>query len=564
MKQNQKGVSMVSLVITIIVIIILAAVAFSGSEETIGRSGFSGYVTDIDSVRTAFMTEGIPTLMGEEETKNNTVTKAQAYNYLARGINTNSYSKAEKKSAWLSKSQAANIPCTEIEKETAKDAIGIKLPKRKVNTFDASGIEISYFVTNKGDIFTWPPYYRSDDGLFYVNDTIYVRGSKVTSGDWIISGDDEAEMYKDGFAFMVNGVEIKVLGSEDDILEIRPDTTVEEIRTMMSVAYKDEKNAESPIGIKFTNDLYADGGNTGTGGDVTGSEGNEGGGDENPDGPENSAELNPDDGTTPQNGEMYKYGDYMYMYDETLDGWMVGINPEVTDTNQERYGDILESINGKPLKCLYYTFHGCSNLVEAPSIPSTVVNLDYAFAECESLINPPNLSKITDLEILNGTFSYCTSLKSTSNFPSKLQDMTYAFCGCTALENVSAIPSSVTNMYSTFTGCTALTNFPDMSNASNLTNMYGTFQMCTSVVDASNLVIPSSVTDISCAFINCTSLTGTIEINATPNTYEYCFEDVNFENQNLKLTGSSTKLDLIGATGRGYCAECNGKCLGNH
>ena len=142
--------------------------------------------------------------------------------------------------------------------------------------------------------------------------------------------------------------------------------------------------------------------------------------------------------------------------------------------------------------------------------------------------------------------------------------MTYAFCGCTALENVSAIPSSVTNMYSTFTGCTALTNFPDMSNASNLTNMYGTFQMCTSVVDASNLVIPSSVTDISCAFINCTSLTGTIEINATPNTYEYCFEDVNFENQNLKLTGSSTKLDLIGATGRGYCAECNGKCLGNH
>ena len=56
MYRNQKGISMVSLVITIIVIIILAAVAFSGSEETISRSGFSGYATDIDSVRTAFLT----------------------------------------------------------------------------------------------------------------------------------------------------------------------------------------------------------------------------------------------------------------------------------------------------------------------------------------------------------------------------------------------------------------------------------------------------------------------------------------------------------------------------
>ena len=75
MKKNQNGVSMVSLVITIIVIIILAAVAFSGSQETIGRAGFSGFTTDIDSVRTAFMTESIPNLLGEQTAANNSVSE---------------------------------------------------------------------------------------------------------------------------------------------------------------------------------------------------------------------------------------------------------------------------------------------------------------------------------------------------------------------------------------------------------------------------------------------------------------------------------------------------------
>ena len=270
MKQNQRGVSMVSLVITIIVIIILAAVAFSGSRETIGRAEFSGYTTDIDSVRTAFITEGVTSLMGEEETKNNTVTKAQAYNYLAKGATTKRLDKEDKKHAWLSKSQANAIPCTRIEKEYAKDAIGIKLPKRKVNTYEATGVEIEYFVTNKGDIFTWPPFFRSDDGLFYVNDTIAVAGSKVTSGDWLISGDDEAKMYEDGFKFMVNGVEIKIQGTGVALTPITVELEPNTIKGMASIGYKDERNPEQPIGLE-TVEVYQDdgtsaGGNNGEGG----------------------------------------------------------------------------------------------------------------------------------------------------------------------------------------------------------------------------------------------------------------------------------------------------------
>ena len=259
MNKTNQGVSMVSLVITIIVIIILAAVAFSGSQETIGRAGFAGYTTDIDSVKTAFIVEGITTLIGEETGKSNSVINAQAYNYLAKGATTKKLTKVQKEHAWLSKAQASALPCTRIEKKWAKEAIGIELPVRKVNTYGASGVEIEYFVTNKGDIFTWPPYFRSDDGLFYVNDTTTVKGSKVTSGDWEISGDDEAAMYEDGFKFMVNGVEIKILGTGEELPPIDPDATPDELRKMPSVAYKDERNPEQPKGIE-TEKVYQDNG----------------------------------------------------------------------------------------------------------------------------------------------------------------------------------------------------------------------------------------------------------------------------------------------------------------
>ena len=147
MKKNQSGVSMVSLVITIIVIIILAAVAFSGSQETIGRAGFSGFTTDIDSVRTAFLTEGVTALMGEQTQKNNSVNEAQAYNYLAKGATTLTTDKA-KSEAWLTKGAAKNIQCTRIEPATAKAAIGIELPERTVNTYNATNVPMSYFHTS--------------------------------------------------------------------------------------------------------------------------------------------------------------------------------------------------------------------------------------------------------------------------------------------------------------------------------------------------------------------------------------------------------------------------------
>ena len=266
MKKNQNGVSMVSLVITIIVIIILAAVAFSGSQETIGRAGFSGFTTDIDSVRTAFMTESIPNLMGEQTAANNAVSEAQAYNFLAKGASTTLVPATDAEHAWLSRAQANAIPATRIEKESAKEAIGIDLPVRTVNTFGATGVEVSYFVTNKGDIFVWPPYARSDDGLFYVNDTVtvkvpanlsvsYAGETKTFAAEEEISGDDEMFMYADGFQFIVNGVTIEVEAAatnptHEGLDDGATNATAATLATTPAVYYFDERNAEMAEGIE--------------------------------------------------------------------------------------------------------------------------------------------------------------------------------------------------------------------------------------------------------------------------------------------------------------------------
>lgn len=200
-----------------------------------------------------------------------------------------------------------------------------------------------------------------------------------------------------------------------------------------------------------------------------------------------SGSLNPDDGTTPVNGEFYYAGDYVYMYG--FSGWTVFINMEGTDKTKTSYGAILESINGEPVVNLDGTFFECSNLIVAPKIPASIVDMKGAFSGCASLVTAPAL-------------------------PVGLRNMDSAFYGCTALTTVSQIPSSVTDMDSTF--------------------------------------------------YNCVNLTGNLEINNNPTNIFSCFYGVDFEAQNLTLTGSSANLDKLGATGINYCNVCNGKCQGSH
>ena len=174
----------------------------------------------------------------------------------------------------------------------------------------------------------------------------------------------------------------------------------------------------------------------------------------------------------------------------------------------------------KEVTSLDSTFHGCTSLITAPTIPSSVTNMSYTFGNCTSLITAPTI-------------------------PPSVTDMFSTFGNCTSLITAPTIPSSVTNMSFTFENCASLITAPTIPPS--VTDMSGTFKNCTSLITAPT--IPSSVTDMAATFKGCTSLTGTIIINANPTIYNDssggCFEDTI---KPINLIGDSTILQELANT----------------
>ena len=169
--RNQKGVSLITLVITIIVVIILAAIALGGgAADTAGQAQFSGFASEMGSLKETVQT-AMTTAKGEEAIRGNSRSNAQLYNYVARG---GEYV-VSGDSQWLVQSDAATIPCTLIEKTYAKEVFGAKLPVRKVETYVGTNQEVSYFVTPEGQVFCWPPYVY--DGKSYVTNSVTVKNA---------------------------------------------------------------------------------------------------------------------------------------------------------------------------------------------------------------------------------------------------------------------------------------------------------------------------------------------------------------------------------------------------
>ena len=119
------------------------------------------------------------------------------------------------------------------------------------------------------------------------------------------------------------------------------------------------------------------------------------------------------------------------------------------------------------------------------------------------------------------------------------------FYGCTSLTTAPEIPNSVTDMGSTFQGCTSLTMAPEIPNS--VTYMDHTFARCANLTTAPE--IPNGVTNMEYTFLACTKLQGTIKIDANPTRYDGCFSFAATGGSGLVVTGSSTKLDEIIATG---------------
>ena len=96
-----------------------------------------------------------------------------------------------------------------------------------------------------------------------------------------------------------------------------------------------------------------------------------------------------------------------------------------------------------------YMFKGCTSLVNAPTIPNSVINMQSTFYGCTSLVNAPTI-------------------------PNSVTNMQYTFRNCTSLVTAPTIPNTVTNMSGTFFDCTNLTGTVRV-NSSNVNLTAGGF-----------------------------------------------------------------------------------------
>lgn len=160
--------------------------------------------------------------------------------------------------------------------------------------------------------------------------------------------------------------------------------------------------------------------------------------------------------STPQCGYKYETKDYTYVYDNKIaigyemisraEGW----NPIVKDCGKTTYENILTTIAGKKISTLITTFSGCTNLITAPIIPSSVTDMSNAFMGCSSLKTAPTIPP--SVTMMKYTFSRCTSLTIAPTIPSSVTDMRGTFGGCTSLTGTIIINTNTENNYFCFNG----------------------------------------------------------------------------------------------------------------
>ena len=95
---------------------------------------------------------------------------------------------------------------------------------------------------------------------------------------------------------------------------------------------------------------------------------------------------------TPQTGDTYEEGDYIYKYNQYYTGssWYTstsqnGWGVRVKDTSKTTYGEIISEIAGQPVNTMYQTFDSCTSLTTAPTIPNSVTDMTFTFYGCTSL-----------------------------------------------------------------------------------------------------------------------------------------------------------------------------------
>lgn len=168
-KQINKGISMLSLVITVVVIIILALVAFAASTRMVDEANYSTYSNNFSEVETFFEKTSV-NMHGSDLLKDAPKRDEQIYNYVAKG--------GSGEADFLSVNA---LPAYTVIKENAD--IGIDIPVTKVESGTGHMIPIKYATTKEGQIFTWPPYEYGDELYITKVDTVgHKMQTEITVG----------------------------------------------------------------------------------------------------------------------------------------------------------------------------------------------------------------------------------------------------------------------------------------------------------------------------------------------------------------------------------------------
>lgn len=189
-----------------------------------------------------------------------------------------------------------------------------------------------------------------------------------------------------------------------------------------------------------------------------------------------------------KDGDIFTTEDYEYhynqhatpegiWYDNTKQG---GWGVRVKDTTKDAYKPLLSSINGYGVVTLACTFMDCKSMTDAPSIPDSAYSIWKTFSGCSSLKNLPHNGSGYIPKGVKGmayAFENCASLYNAPEIPYGVNNTEGAFLNCTALERAPEIPKSVAFASSTFSGCTSLKG-DVVINASNPIQIVDYFKDC--------------------------------------------------------------------------------------
>lgn len=254
----------------------------------------------------------------------------------------------------------------------------------------------------------------------------------------------------------------------------------------------------------------------------------------------------------PQPGDVYETEDYIYRYQWVESYPDAEFDPAYVDTSmgwsvlaknkeQTEYEALFDTIYGKPVTAMFYTYDSCYAMTVAPAVPKYVTHMDFTYIGTSITMAPALPETVIQLG-----YTFCrTPIAEAPILPSRVESLFNTFCGCKNLKTPPVIPDSVIDMEGAFDGCKNLKTAPVIPE--NVRDLDATFHGCSSLVTAP--VIPENVSGLYETFYGCSSLTGTVVINSKEVYYSggnishtLCFQGTE---KPITLTGSAPKEILL-------------------